>query len=108
MFHDVSHAAARRVRIRAGLPVEHPGVLDEMDALLDRLPDPEHLTAEQRAARYCQVHHIVHWRNGGKSDLNNLALLCSRCHTDLHLGLYTISIDPHGIPRINPTPRAPP
>ena len=49
MFHDVSHAAARRVRIRAGLPVEHPGVLDEINGLLDGLPDPEHLCVVQRA-----------------------------------------------------------
>ena len=51
VFLDLSHVAAQRVRIREELPTEHPGVLDELDALLAGLPDPEHLTAEPRAGR---------------------------------------------------------
>ncbi len=60
-----------------------------------------------RAPRYCQAHHIIGWASGGPTDLPNLALLCSRCHHDLHLGRYTITHNPHGLPEIHPT-RAPP
>ena len=27
-----------------------------------------------RAPRFCQAHHIHHWKNGGRTDLSNLAL----------------------------------
>jgi len=61
-----------------------------------------------RAPRYCHAHHIVHWRHGGLTDLSNPALLCPRCHADLHHGHYTITMSPQGVPTITPTPRAPP
>ncbi|MEZ5185424.1 MAG: DUF222 domain-containing protein [Candidatus Nanopelagicales bacterium] len=60
-----------------------------------------------RSPRYCHAHHIIHWKNGGLTDVTNMALLCSRCHHDLHHGNYTITIDEHGIPTITST-RAPP
>ena len=60
-----------------------------------------------RAPRYCQAHHIHHWKDGGRTDLSNLALLCSRCHHDLHLGRYTITMDTYAIPVITQT-RGPP
>ena len=50
-----------------------------------------------RAPRFCEAHHILHWRHGGLTDLSNLVLLCSRCHHDLHAGRYTITMDTHGI-----------
>ncbi len=59
-----------------------------------------------RAPRFCEAHHIVHWRHGGSTDLSNLALLCSRCHHDLHEGRFQITIDTHGIPHHTPN-RAP-
>jgi hypothetical protein len=60
-----------------------------------------------RAPRYCQAHHIIGWASGGPTDLDNLCLLCSRCHHDLHHGAYTIYHNHHGLPTITPT-RAPP
>ncbi len=60
-----------------------------------------------RAPRFCQAHHILHWRHGGLTDLSNLCLLCSRCHADLHHGHYTITTNTHGTPTITST-RAPP
>lgn len=45
-----------------------------------------------RAPRYCHAHHITHWAAGGKTDIDNMALLCGRCHTDLHYGHYTIEM----------------
>jgi hypothetical protein len=60
-----------------------------------------------RAPRFCQAHHILHWKNGGLTDVSNLALLCARCHHDLHAGRYTITMDQHGIPTITAS-RGPP
>ena len=60
-----------------------------------------------RAPRFCEAHHIVHWKNGGVTDVSNLVLLCSRCHADLHLGHYTITMTSDQVPIIRPT-RPPP
>jgi len=61
-----------------------------------------------RAPRFCEAHHVHHWRHGGNTDIGNLVLLCQRCHHDLHFGEYIITMD-QGIPRITPsTSRAPP
>ncbi len=61
-----------------------------------------------RTPRFCHAHHIIGWAQGGKTDLSNLALLCSRCHHDLHHGRYTITVNQDGVPEITTTPRAPP
>jgi hypothetical protein len=37
-----------------------------------------------RPARWCDVHHLVHWADGGPTDLDNLILLCRRHHTLVH------------------------
>ncbi len=33
---------------------------------------------------HTQVHHIVHWADGGETSLHNGCLLCQRCHTQVH------------------------
>jgi hypothetical protein len=38
----------------------------------------------QTPARWCDAHHIVHWADGGRTDLDNLLLLCRRHHRDAH------------------------
>ena len=35
-------------------------------------------------AAHTQVHHIVHWADGGPTDLDNGCILCQRCHTQVH------------------------
>lgn len=35
-------------------------------------------------AHWCDAHHLVHWADGGRSDLANLALLCGRHHSVVH------------------------
>ncbi|MBK7271926.1 MAG: DUF222 domain-containing protein [Actinomycetales bacterium] len=35
-------------------------------------------------AHWCDAHHLVHWADGGTSDLTNLALLCGRHHSVVH------------------------
>ena len=61
-----------------------------------------------RAPRFCQAHHVHHWRHGGKTDVGNLVLLCQRCHHDLHFDAYTIQME-QGSPRVAPSAsRSPP
>ena len=38
--------------------------------------------------RYVEAHHVVHWIDGGPTDLANLVLLCWRHHHALHEGGY--------------------
>lgn len=33
---------------------------------------------------WCRVHHIVWWSKGGPTDLDNLVLVCDRCHHKIH------------------------
>jgi len=40
--------------------------------------------------RYVEAHHVVHWVDGGRTDLDNLLLLCWRHHHAVHEGGYTI------------------
>ncbi|MFW5471044.1 HNH endonuclease, partial [Knoellia sp. CPCC 206435] len=35
-------------------------------------------------ASWCDAHHLIHWADGGPSDLSNAALLCPRHHTTVH------------------------
>jgi hypothetical protein len=43
-----------------------------------------------RPASYTSGHHLVHWINGGSTDLPNLALLCHRHHWMVHEGKWQI------------------
>jgi hypothetical protein len=40
----------------------------------------------ERPASRCDGHHLVHWSNGGPTDLSNLILLCHRHHWLVHEG----------------------
>ncbi|MGW7683093.1 DUF222 domain-containing protein [Kribbella sp. NPDC054772] len=41
---------------------------------------------------YCDAHHVTSWIDGGETKINNLVLLCKRCHRDLHAGSWDIHI----------------
>jgi hypothetical protein len=43
------------------------------------------------ATRGLEVHHIIHWSDGGSTDTWNLITLCRRCHRDHHLGRLDIT-----------------
>ncbi|HEY0829626.1 MAG TPA: DUF222 domain-containing protein [Candidatus Dormibacteraeota bacterium] len=40
----------------------------------------------ERPASWCDGHHVLHWIRGGKTDLDNLVLLCHRHHWKVHEG----------------------
>jgi Domain of unknown function (DUF222)/HNH endonuclease len=47
-------------------------------------------------AKWCDVHHLVHWINGGATDLDNLVLLCRRHHVAHHEGGWHITREDDG------------
>jgi hypothetical protein len=47
-----------------------------------------------RTAAFCDAHHIIHWADGGPTDLHNLALLCRHHHRSLHAGHWQLVPDP--------------
>ncbi|WP_319946896.1 HNH endonuclease signature motif containing protein [Blastococcus carthaginiensis] len=46
-------------------------------------------------AHWCDVHHLVHWADGGDTSLENSGLLCERHHAKVHHG-FTIVRDADG------------
>jgi hypothetical protein len=46
-------------------------------------------------AWWCEVHHVLHWGDGGETCLENSALLCERHHGKVHHG-FSIVRDPDG------------
>lgn len=50
------------------------------------------------ATKGLDVHHITHWVDGGPTDPSNLVTLCSRHHTLLHKGHFSISGDAEQLP----------
>jgi hypothetical protein len=40
------------------------------------------------------AHHIIHWADGGPTDLNNLVLLCGEHHRILHHTPWQVRINP--------------
>ena len=58
----------------------------------------------ERTASKCDGHHLVHWINGGPTELDNLVLLCRRHHRMVHEGGWQlIKCDDGQIATIAPT-----
>jgi hypothetical protein len=51
-----------------------------------------------RPAQWCQAHHIRFWEHGGRTDLNNLALVCGECHRLVHHGDWQLIMGDDGHP----------
>jgi hypothetical protein len=67
--------------------------------------------------RFVDAHHVQHWCRGGKTNLENLVLLCRRHHRLVHERGYTLDTaadgsaefrNQHGIVIPNAPPRSPP
>jgi hypothetical protein len=43
---------------------------------------------------HCKLHHIIWWRHGGRTDLDNLIPLCSKHHSNIHNDHWTITLGP--------------
>ena len=55
-------------------------------------------------AAWCQSHHIVHWQDGGPTNVDNMCLLCSRCHHNVHDRNWQIEQTPTGAYQLRPPP----
>ncbi|MBB6374409.1 5-methylcytosine-specific restriction protein A [Pseudonocardia eucalypti] len=51
--------------------------------------------------RHCEVHHIIPWAHGGRTDLNNLVMLCWAHHRMIHHAGWEIRIH-NGWPEFTP------
>jgi Domain of unknown function (DUF222)/HNH endonuclease len=49
-----------------------------------------------RPLAWCDAHHLVHWLDGGPTDLPNLALLCRAHHRAVHEGGWRLARQPDG------------
>ncbi len=56
------------------------------------------------SAAWCQAHHIFPWQPGGPTDLDNLVLLCSRCHHKVHDNAWRVRRTPTGQYSLRPPP----
>jgi hypothetical protein len=58
----------------------------------------------ERPASWCDGHHLVHWINGGGSELSNMVLLCRRHHWMVHEGDWqVVKTDDEGLLPVAPT-----
>jgi HNH endonuclease len=55
-----------------------------------------------RPLAWCEAHHLIHWLDGGPTDLANLALLCRAHHRAIHEGGWRLARAPDG--RLTATP----
>ena len=64
------------------------------------------LVARDRGCRYpgcdrppgwCDAHHVVHWRTGGRTDVTNLVLLCDHHHHVVHRPGWGAALDDDGL-----------
>jgi hypothetical protein len=101
----VSAADVHAVVVRNGVVIHAPGALDL--GRTTRLANQ----AQRRALRglyatcaiagcsthydRCKLHHIIWWRNGGNTDLDNLLPLCSHHHHKVHDASWQLQLDSH-------------
>jgi hypothetical protein len=51
----------------------------------------------------CEAHHVIWWENGGRTDVDNGALLCSAHHHLLHASQFDMRMS-RGRPQLLPPP----
>jgi hypothetical protein len=49
-----------------------------------------------RPGSWCEAHHVVPWTRGGPTNLDNLLMLCSRHHVQVHEGRWQLLLHPDG------------
>ncbi|MGH3882628.1 MAG: DUF222 domain-containing protein [Pseudonocardiaceae bacterium] len=54
-------------------------------------------------ARWCDIHHVVHWADGGLTSVANCVALCGRHHRLVHHSAWRIEMT-GGIPEFHPPP----
>ena len=57
-----------------------------------------------RSAVWCEAHHIEEWLTGGRTDIDNLVLVCKGCHHQIHDDGWTVHRDRNGAYELRPPP----
>ena len=57
-----------------------------------------------RPSEWCIAHHITHWADGSRTDLNNLVLLCGHHHRVIHHGGWHVALAADRRPEFVPPP----
>ncbi|GGL13128.1 HNH endonuclease signature motif containing protein [Mangrovihabitans endophyticus] len=57
-----------------------------------------------RPPRWCEGHHLVHWADGGPTNLTNMALLCGYHHRLVHREGWQVRLGPDARPEFTPPP----
>jgi hypothetical protein len=57
-----------------------------------------------RPADWCDAHHIIHWADGGATDVDNLVLLCGHHHRVIHHSGWQVRIADDRHPEFLPPP----
>jgi Domain of unknown function (DUF222)/HNH endonuclease len=53
-------------------------------------------------ARWSQIHHVAHWRDGGRTDRSNLILICAPHHKAAHSGRFVVVLEKPGVISVRP------
>jgi hypothetical protein len=57
-----------------------------------------------RPPRWCDCHHLISWADGGRTDLDNLVLLCRRHHRLAHRRDWQVRLGHDRLPEFLPPP----
>jgi hypothetical protein len=100
----VGHADVHAVVVRNGVVLHAPGEvnLGRTTRLANRAQRRALRTLYATCAipgcavRYdrCKLHHVIWWRNGGRTDLDNLLPVCAHHHTRLHTEGWQLTLGP--------------
>ena len=61
-----------------------------------------HCTGCAASPERCEIHHIVPWEQGGRTDIDKMCLACSACHHNIHDRGYVVIKTNTGYKIINP------
>ena len=64
----------------------------------------KHCVGCGRSATWCEVHHIDEWSKGGPTDIDNLVLVCTSCHHNIHDDNWTVHRNSNGTYELQPPP----
>ena len=58
-----------------------------------------------RSAVWCEAHHIEEWLTGGRTDIDNLVLVCTGCHHNIHDDGWVVHRNRNGAYELRPPPK---
>ena len=65
----------------------------------------KHCVGCGRSAVWCEAHHIQEWFKGGRTDIDNLVLVCTSCHHNIHDDGWEVHRRSDGTYELRPPPK---